>query len=62
MFFYIHAYVKFRVLNKCDTFSNKIGMIMWLEVIILRSLEKGGPVEILTRSSISPESQAKVVF
>ena len=37
IFLYIHTYVEIRVLNVCNMFSNKCEIIVWLEIIILRS-------------------------
>ena len=42
-------------------FSNNVGTIMCLGIVILRSPKKG-PVEILTRSSISSGFQTKANF
>ena len=49
----------FRICLICS--NNNVGTIMCLGIIILRS-PKGGPVKILTRSSISPGFQTKANF
>ena len=41
--FYVHTCVRIHVLNMCDIYNNKIGIIVWLGVIILQSLKKGIP-------------------
>ena len=63
--FLLHPYMCYILYHwiyvTCFFFVIKLEFIMWLGIIILRSL-KGGPVEVLARSSISPGFQTKVNF